>query len=163
MSAVPTGLSSSYTALIPFSFVPDGIRCVRDMYSRVAGRGCGKATRVRLVPHRTRTGTCSKRRPRRDNVSPFEPGRDRPQRAPRSQRFKTPEKNGDMFQAPSPARLRVPARTGKRSATEGSEITEFEHAGQERGHVPSAAPARLRVPVRTGKRSATEGSEIAEF
>ena len=100
MSAVPTGLSSSYTALIPFSFVPDGIRCVRDMYSRVAGRGCGKATRVRLVPHRTRTGTCSKRRPRRDNVSPFEPGRDRPQRAPRSQSFKTPEKNGDMFQAP---------------------------------------------------------------
>ncbi len=68
-----------------------------------------------------------------------------------------------MFQAPSPARLRVPVRTGKRSATEGSEITEFEHAGQERGHVPSAAPARLRVPVRTGKRSATEGSEIVEI
>ena len=29
--------------------------------------------RARVVPHRTRTGTCSKRRPRRDNVSPFEP------------------------------------------------------------------------------------------
>ena len=46
--------------------------------------------------------------PRRDYVYPFEPGRDRPQRAPRSQSFKTPEKNGDMFQAPSAARQRVP-------------------------------------------------------
>ena len=50
----------------------------------------------------------------------------------------------------APARQRVPVRTGKRSATEGSEIPEFEHAGAERGHVPSAAPARQRVPVRTG-------------
>jgi len=48
--------------------------------------------------------------PRRDYVSPFEPGRDRPQRAPRSQSFKTPDQNGGMFQAPSPARLRVPVR-----------------------------------------------------
>ena len=88
---------------------------------------------------------------------------DWPQRAQRSQSLKTPEQNGDMFQAPSPARLRVPARTGKRSATEGSEIPEFEDAGQERGHVPSAAPARLRVPVRFGKRLATESTQISEF
>ena len=38
--------------------------------------------------------------PRRDYVSPFEPGRDRPQRAQRSQSLNTPEQNGDMFQAP---------------------------------------------------------------
>ena len=37
---------------------------------------------------------------------------DWPQRAPRSQSFKTPDQNGGMFQAPSPARLRVPVRTG---------------------------------------------------
>ena len=35
---------------------------------------------------------------------------DWPQRAPRSQSFKTPDQNGGMFQAPSPARLRVPVR-----------------------------------------------------
>ncbi|HQE77460.1 MAG TPA: hypothetical protein PLK00_13595, partial [Candidatus Hydrogenedentes bacterium] len=33
---------------------------------------CG-GTPARVVSHQRRTGTCSKRRPRRDNVSPFEP------------------------------------------------------------------------------------------
>ena len=35
---------------------------------------------------------------------------DWPQRAQKTQRLKTPEQNGDMFQAPSPARQRVPGR-----------------------------------------------------
>ena len=46
----------------------------------------------------------------------------------------------------APARQRVPVRTGKRSATEGSEIPEFEHAGAERGHVPSAVRGATTCP-----------------
>ena len=54
--------------------------------------------RARVVPHRTRTGTCSRRRPRRGNVSRFEPdGQPRGAAPPRGFRWPAPTR-----------RLRVP-------------------------------------------------------
>ena len=104
------------------SAVPGATTCPRSNREEIGHRGLRDRRGLR---RRRRTGTCSKRRPRRDNVYPFGWGRDWPQRAPRSQRFKTPEKNGDMFQAPSPARQRVPVRTTGEGA--------LSHTGQERG------------------------------